>query len=170
MVLSTGKVAFTIEFDNGDKQNIYFNPNDKKIMDRIKSFESEVNKKIQALDFKKYENQFEGGIDFDFSDTEKLFDLSVEEMENISNKLNAIGGIEGEYNQAIKEEIDIVFNSKISEVAFKYCEPLDVVVLDDNSREMYIMLFLRWLMEEIKKYGLKNSQDMEKHIAKYQKK
>jgi hypothetical protein len=45
-----------------------------------------------------------------------------------------------------------------------------VVILDDDSREMYIMLFLRWLMEEIKKYGLKNSKAMEKHLSKYQKK
>ena len=28
MKLSTGKVGFTIEFDNGDKAGIYFNPND----------------------------------------------------------------------------------------------------------------------------------------------
>lgn len=170
MVLSTGKVAFTIEFDNGDKQNIYFNPSDKKIMERIKAFEGAVNEKIKALDFKKYENQFEGGIDFDFSDTDKLFELPLEEMEKISDKLNAIGGIEDEYNKAIKEELDVVFDSKISAVAFKYCEPLDVVVLEDDSREMYIMLFLRWLMEEIKKYGLKNSKAMEKHLSKYQKK
>ena len=59
MVLSTGKVAFTIEFDNGDKQNIYFNPNDKKIMERIKAFEGKVNEKIKALDLEKYEKQMQ---------------------------------------------------------------------------------------------------------------
>ena len=170
MVLSTGKVAFTIEFDNGDKQNIYFNPNDKKIMERIKAFEGKVNEKIKALDLEKYEKQFDNGIDFDFSDTDKLFEMPLEEMEKLSDKLGAIGGIESEYNKAIKEELDTVFNSKISDVAFKYCEPLDVVILEDDSREMYIMLFLRWLMEEIKKYGLKNSKAMKKHLSKYQKK
>ena len=170
MVLSTGKVAFTIEFDNGDKQNIYFNPNDRKIMERIKAFEGKVGEKIKAIDLEKYEKQFDNGIDFDFSDTDKLFKMPLEEMEKLYDKLGVIGGIESEYNEAIKKELDVVFNSKISDVVFKYCEPFDVVILEDDSREMYIMLFLRWLMEEIKKYGLKNSKAMEKHLSKYQKK
>jgi hypothetical protein len=37
MKLSTGKVAFPIEFDNGDKQTIYFNPNDPDLMIRMKN-------------------------------------------------------------------------------------------------------------------------------------
>ena len=49
MKLSTGKVAFPIEFDNGDKAVIYFNPNDPDLMIRIKNFNENVSKKIAEL-------------------------------------------------------------------------------------------------------------------------
>ena len=48
MKLSTGKVGFPIEFDNGDKAVIYFNPNDRGIQERIKGFEESIEKRIKA--------------------------------------------------------------------------------------------------------------------------
>ena len=39
MKLSTGKVAFPIEFDNGAKETIYFNPNDPDLFVRFSNFE-----------------------------------------------------------------------------------------------------------------------------------
>ena len=42
MKLSTGKVAFPIEFDNGDKQNIYFNPSDPDLAIRMRDFEKRM--------------------------------------------------------------------------------------------------------------------------------
>ena len=42
MKLNTGKQAFPIEFDNGDVQNIYFNPNDPDLAIRMKDFQRRV--------------------------------------------------------------------------------------------------------------------------------
>ena len=50
MKLSTGKVAIPIEFDNGDKQNIYFNPNDPDLMIRMNNLGEKVHEKIKGLD------------------------------------------------------------------------------------------------------------------------
>ena len=47
MKLSTGKVAFPIEFDNGDKAVIYFNLNDRGIQERIQGFEESIEKRIK---------------------------------------------------------------------------------------------------------------------------
>ena len=50
MKLSTGKVGFPIEFDNGDKQTIFFNPNDPDLMIRMKNLENKVSEKIKGLE------------------------------------------------------------------------------------------------------------------------
>ena len=75
--------------------------------------------------------------------------------------------------EAVKDELDVVFGSKISDVAFRYCQPFDTVIVDDENgnekREMYIMHFLHWLMVELKKYGAESKSAMDKHLAKYSK-
>ena len=42
MKLSTGKVAFPIEFDNGAKETIYFNPNDPDLFVRFSILKKEL--------------------------------------------------------------------------------------------------------------------------------
>ena len=39
MKLSTGKVAFPLQFDNGDVENIFINPHDAGLQARIRNFE-----------------------------------------------------------------------------------------------------------------------------------
>ena len=58
MKLNTGKVAFPIEFDNGDKQTIYFNPNDPDLMVRFSNFETNLSSRIEK--FKDFELDEEG--------------------------------------------------------------------------------------------------------------
>lgn len=174
MVLSTGKVGFPIEFDNGDKEVIYFNPNDKKIQERIQEFEASVDKRIKEINLEKYKSRFENNIpEVDIEDPEKLLELSADELKQLQERLNVVSDIEKEYNDAIKAELDIVFDSKISDIAFKYCEPFDVVVIVDENgkekREMYVMHFLNWLMIELKKYGIENKSAIDKHLSKYTK-
>ena len=174
MKLSTGKVAFPIEFDNGDKAVIYFNPNDRSIQERIKSFEASIENRIKEIDLEKYKSRFEGNIpEIDIDNPEKLLELSDDELKNLQSRLDAVNEIEAEYNKAIKDELDVVFGDKISDVAFRYCQPFDTVVIEDENgnekREMYIMHFLHWLMVELKKYGAENKSAMDKHIAKYSK-
>ena len=175
MKLSTGKVAFPIEFDNGDKAVIYFNPNDRGIQERIQGFAASVEKRIKEIDLEKYKAKFgdKMTVNFDIENPEKLLELSAKELQEVKNRLSAVTDIEAEYNNAVKDELDVVFGSKISDVAFRYCEPFDTVVIDDENgnekREMYIMHFIHWLMVELKKYGAANKSAMDKHLAKYSK-
>ena len=175
MKLSTGKVAFPIEFDNGDKAFISFNPNDRGIQQRIQNFEQSVEKKIKEIDLEKYRSRFEDGKNFeiDLENPEKLLEMSPEELQALQNRLDAVADIEAEYNQAVKDELDVVFDSKVSDVAFRYCQPFDTVIVEDEKgntkREMYIMHFIHWLMVELKKYGEENKSAMDKHLAKYKK-
>lgn len=173
MKVSTGKVGFPIEFDNGDKEIIYFNPNDRGIQERIQNFEKSLESRIKAIDLEKYKGKIEDEnvFEIDLEDPEKLFEMSAEELKTLQDKLNVINDIEKEYNDAIKSELDVVFNGNISNIAFKYCEPFDTVIVEDENgnekREIYIMHFMRWLTVELKKYGEKNKSAMNKHIAKY---
>jgi hypothetical protein len=174
MKLSTGKVAFPIEFDNGDKAVIYFNPNDRGIQERIKNFEASVETRIKTIDIEKYKCRFDGeAVNFDIETPEKLLEMSAEDLARLQSRLDVVNEIETEYNKAVKEELDVVFGSKISDVAFRYCQPFDTVIVEDENgnekREMYIMHFIHWLMVELKKYGVENKSAMDKHLAKYSK-
>ena len=175
MKLSTGKVAFPIEFDNGDKAAIYFNPNDRGIQERIQGFEASIEKRIKEIDLEKYKSRFDDNvaIDFDLENPEKLLEMSADELKALQNRLDAVNEIEAEYNKAVKDELDVVFGGKISDVAFRYCQPFDTVIIEDENgnekREMYIMHFIHWLMVELKKYGAENKSAMDKHLSKYAK-
>ena len=175
MKLSTGKVAFPIEFDNGDKAVIYFNPNDRGIQDRIQGFEASIEKRIKQIDLEKYKSRFDDkvSVDFDIENPEKLLEMSADELKSLQSRLDAVNEIEADYNKAVKDELDVVFGGKISDVAFRYCQPFDTVIVEDENgnekREMYIMHFIHWLMVELKKYGAENKSAMDKHLAKYSK-
>ena len=99
--------------------------------------------------------------------------MSADELKNLQSRLDAVNEIEAEYNKAVKDELDVVFDGKISDVAFRYCQPFDTVIVEDENgnekREMYIMHFIHWLMVELKKYGAENKSAMDMHLAKYSK-
>lgn len=167
MKLSTGKTAFKMEFDNGDVGVIYINPNDRTIQDRIKEFEKNVEEKIHNIDFEKYKSKFGDGLTLSAN---SIFDLSLEELNALNEKVSVFTDIEKEYNKAVKEELDVVFKSSVSSVAFKYCEPFDTVVIEENGeekRELYVVHFMKWLGCELEQYAEKNKNAMDKHIGKY---
>lgn len=143
MKLSTGKVAFPIEFDNGDKQVIFFNPNDPDLMLRLRQFEEHIKEKANA-----------------FEDVELTEDGTPAQMSQIDSfeKLQNI----------IKEELDYAFGGAVSEVVFKYCSPFAIV---DN--EYFVVQFVEAIAPEIEKHIKKANADVErrmaKHIAKYEK-
>ena len=143
MKLNTGKIAFSIEFDNGNKTNIYFNPNDPDLFIRIKNFEGLVSKRIKAFD------DVELSSDGTPTNAEKI--EVFEQMQDI-----------------IKEELDRAFGGEISDEIFKYCSPFAVV--DD---EYFIIQFIKAITPEIKKHMEKASAEsrerMAKHIGKYSK-
>lgn len=175
MKLNTGKVAFPIEFDNGDVQNIYFNPNDRGFINRVMEFENSIKDRMKRIDIEKYKSQLENGIDIDIDteDTDKLKKLTAKEKKLFKNKMNTILEIDSDYQNVFKEELNAIFESDVSGVVFKYCQPLDpVIVVDENGKErteIFIVQFLNAFYEEVKKHQTKVSSAMQKHIGKYSK-
>ena len=113
MKLSTGKVAFPIEFDNGAKTAIYFNPNDPDLMIRMKNFEGRVFERIKDFEDVELTNE---GTPADISEIE-----TFEDMQNI-----------------LKEELDIAFGGSVSSEVFKYCSPFAIV-----GGQYFIIQFIR---------------------------
>jgi hypothetical protein len=97
--------------------------------------------------------------------------MSADDLEKLNGQMTALNEIDAEYNKVVKEELDELFKSPVSDVFFKYCQPFDVVVIEDDDgnekREMYIMHLLKWLGYELKKNAEKNNSAMNKHIGKY---
>jgi hypothetical protein len=143
MKLSTGKVAFPIEFDNGDKETIYFNPNDPNLGARLHDLKDNVLAKINDLP-----------------------DVELDENGQPKDK----GMVEAfkEILNIIYEEFDNAFASKVSHVIFRYVSPFGIV-----NGEYYMIYFFNVAMpvieKEIRKANKKAQENMEKHIGKYRK-
>lgn len=137
MKLSTGKVAFPIEFDNGDKQNIYFNPNDPDLMIRMKNLETNVNDKIKGME------------DVELTEEGKPANaIQIETFEKMQNIL--------------KEELDYAFGGSVSDVVFKHCSPFAIV-----GGEYFVVQFIEAITPEIEKHIKKANSDVERRMAKH---
>lgn len=137
MKLSTGKVAFPIEFDNGDKAVIYFNPNDPDLMIRMKNLNEKVQDKI---------NGFE---DVELNEEGKPTQISqIETFEKMQNIL--------------KEELDYAFGGSVSAIVFKHCSPFAIV-----GGEYFVVQFIEAITPEIEKHIKKANADVEKRMAKH---
>ena len=143
MKLSTGKVAFPIEFDNGDKDCIYFNPNDPNLFIRLKDFETKTKERLESCG--------------DFNLKNDGYPEAEEQIEQFRKVQNIIF-----------EELDIAFNGEISCVVFKHCSPFAII-----NGDFFIMQFIDAITPEIEKHIKKAngevSANLEKHIAKYKK-
>ena len=143
MKLSTGKVAFQIEFDNGEKDCIYFNPNDPDLMIRMKSLNDKVQEKIKGLDEVELTNE---------GNPEQISKIDTFEM----------------MQKILKEELDYAFGGSVSEVVFKHCSPFAIV-----GGEYFVVQFIEAITPEIEKHIKKANADVEKrmskHIDKYKK-
>ena len=143
MKLSTGKVAFPIEFDNGDKDTIYFNPSDPNLFIRFAEFETKIRERLKDVE--------------DYELTENGFPRNEELIENFKR-----------INNIVYKELDIAFGNKISDVVFKHCSPFAIV-----GGEYFIVQFVEALRPEIEKQNKKAQSEiqkkMSKHTAKYKK-
>lgn len=137
MKLSTGKVAFPIEFDNGDKQTIYFNPNDPDLMIRMKNLDEKMQEKIKGLE------------DVELTEEGKPTQISqIETFEKMQNML--------------KEELDYAFGGSVSAIVFKHCSPFAIV-----GGEYFMVQFIQAITPEIEKHIKKANADVEKRMAKH---
>ena len=137
MKLSTGKVAFPIEFDNGDKDCIYFNPNDPNLPIRLADFQDKITARVKELD------------DMRLNAEGKPEDNSfIEDFRKFQNVLF--------------EELDIAFGGEISAVVFKHCSPFAIV-----GGDYFIVQFVEAIKPEIEKNIKKANADVEKKMAKH---
>lgn len=169
MKLSTGKVAFPLQFDNGDVENIYINPHDKELMERINNFENSIQKRFETIKLEKYKDVFNENIDLTNLDFDKLFNMPKEELEKITKQTEKLNELDKELEKHFCEEIDEVFNSDVSSKAFKYVSPLSVVEDENGQSELYIILVLKAIAEEVQKYGNKMREATNKYVEKYKK-
>lgn len=137
MKLSTGKVAFPIEFDNGDKQTIYFNPNDPDLMIRLKNFTERTKSRIENIE--------------DVELTNEGKPVKVSQIE-VFEKMQDI----------LKSELDYAFGGNISEVVFLHCSPFAIV-----NGEFFVIQFVKAITPEIEKHIAKARTDVEKKISKH---
>ena len=62
MKLSTGKIAFPLQFDNGDVENIFINPHDAGLQARIRNFENSIKERLQKINLEKHKEAFVDGV------------------------------------------------------------------------------------------------------------
>lgn len=142
--LSTGKIAFPIEFDGEESAVIYFNPNDPNLSIRMKDFEQNMRAKLEML--------------------EKDFSLDAEGNPKEPERIEDFRKVQN----ALFEEIDKAFDSEISDVVFKHCSPFAVV-----GGDLFIMQFLEAIKPEVQRHVEKGRKTIEKklqkHVEKYMK-
>lgn len=169
MKLSVGKVAFPIEFDNGDKDVIYFNPSDPELGSRLINAKKRIEDRVNELDASKFvPKEAEKNIEL----PEKITDyseLSEEQRGVLESRAAALAAITDESDRILKEEIDRAFGGDISSVVFKHCSPMAPV-----NGEYFIIQFLNAITPEIQKYVSETNAEVEKkmgkHVDKYRKK
>jgi hypothetical protein len=163
--LSTGKVKFPIEFDNGTKDAIYFNPNDPDLMARFIGAKDKISQRVQEMNFDDIELNNDGEP-VQVNNVDEIFDLPAEKLQAIEKQAEQASKAISEAKRIICEELDRAFDSNVSEVLFRYCSPLGIV--DGNY---YIIHVLNALTPEIQKHATKaNAQadeKMKKHLNKY---
>lgn len=137
MKLSTGKIPFWIEFDNGDKDCIYFNPNDPDFALRLTDFQSRIEKRVAET------QNMELGVDGEPKNKDLL-----EEFRGIKNILC--------------EEMDHAFGGDISAVVFKHCSPFAII-----NGDYFVLQFLEGISPEIEEHIKKANADVEKKMAKH---
>lgn len=137
MKLSTGKIAFPIEFDNGDKNCIYFNPNDPNLSIRLANFQEKMVKR-----------------------TEDLEKITLNES-GVPEEIEVIESFK-KFQEVLMEELDFAFGAKISSIVFKYCSPFAVV-----NGDYFIVQFIEAIKPEIEKHIKKSNADVEKKMAKH---
>ena len=141
MKLNTGKVAIPIEFDTGDVENIYFNPNDPDFAVRLK--------KMMANLEQYAENMQDVELDENGKPTN---DSLVDQFAEIQEKLT--------------QEIDGAFKSEVSKVVFKHCSPFALI-----NGEFFVVQFFNAitpvLQTHIEKATKASAERKNKHIGKY---
>lgn len=165
--LNTGREAFPIEFDNGDKDCIYFNPNDPDLAKRLLEAKDKISARIEKINIEKLDLANNGEA-INIKDLEAFASLSENEAKSLIEKAEHTAKVIEETKHILFEELNTAFNSDVSSVVFKHCSPFAVV-----SGEYFVTQFLTAITPEIQKRVKKSTADVQKklskHTAKYMK-
>lgn len=174
MKLTTGKISVPIEFDNGERSEFFFNPNDKNLQAKIDAFSENVEKKMHEIDMEKYRLRYNNDVAIDLTDIDAVIDLGENDFNNMKKNIDVISDMTEEYSKIVKEELNAVFENNISEIVFKYCQPFDTIsYIDEKGKErqdLYVLYFLRTFAIELRDYYDRNNKAVEKHLSKYRRK
>lgn len=86
MKFSPQKVDFEIEYENGEKGIITFNPYDKKFYDNLEKLPDKIFKSIEKIDFRENANEFVSTGDKILSDISNGNITSVKELSSKEKK------------------------------------------------------------------------------------
>ena len=161
MKLSTGKIAFPIEFDNGDKDCIYFNPNDPDLAARLLAAKDKISARINAMKFDDFELTNSGEIAAT-ENIEDFMNMSEEQQKKAVAEAEKASSVLDETRKILCEELNTAFGNDVSTVVFKHCSPFAVV-----NGEYFVMQFLSAITPEIQKNINKTNADVEKKMAKH---
>ena len=161
MKLSTGKVAFPIEFDNGDKDFIYFNPNDPDLATRLMGAKDKITEKIDSMNFEDFEIS-NTGEEVKIENIDDFDKLTEEQAKIITENAEKTANIIKETKKIVCEELNFAFGNDVSSVVFKHCSPFAVV-----NGEYFIMQFLSAITPEIQKNINKTNAEVEKKMSKH---
>ena len=161
MKLSTGKVAFPIEFDNGDKDCIYFNPNDPDLATRLIAAKDKISARIESMKFEDFELSNTGEA-IEIENIKDFMSLTEEQSQSIIERAEKTTKVVEDTKKIIFEELNLAFGSDVSSVVFKHCSPFAVV-----NGEYFIMQFLMAITPEIQKNINKSNAEVEKKMAKH---
>ena len=153
MRLSTGKVAFPIQFDDDKKETLYLNPNDGGLAVRMMDAQKILENGLETLDKENIEINGDGSIN--------ISNLPIEQAKKVIMRYN-------EVVKVITDAIDYAFASNISEVVFKYCSPLAYIA---DKKTLFVYHFMDEISKDIQKYLEKksnmHSENVQKYISKY---
>lgn len=161
MKLSVGKIAFPIEFDNGDKDVIYFNPNDPDLGTRLINSKNRIEERIKNIKLEEIKLNNNGDVELP-ENIKDVSDLTPEQIDLLAKKAEQMSSIMEETKTIIYEELNAAFDNDISTIVFKHCSPFAIV-----NGQYFIEQFLNAITPEIQKHISKANIDFEKKMSKY---
>lgn len=160
MKLHTGRVKFDIEFDNGDKGYIMFNPNDPDLGTRLIASKELIEKRINDMKIEEVELTNSG--DAVIPQIGDIGDCTPEQLDTMVSNAEKIAKIIESTKTIICEEINRAFDSDVSSVVFKHCSPFAIV-----NGQYFVVNFLEAIVPEIQKEIQKSQGAAEKRLGKH---
>ncbi len=141
MKLSTGKVAFPIEFDDGKIREIYFNPTDPNLAIRMKNLGNIISKRIE---------QYSAEIKLTSAGTPE----DISQIETFDNMQKILG-----------EELDTAFGGEVYDIVFKDMSPFAIV-----NGKYFVERFIEEITPEIRDHIIASKKVVSERVLSHTRK